>query len=484
MQNKGVKVVKLSQLLTKLKTNGNYTDCEIASVTDKFDAIKKGDVFVCIKGNRFDAHTVAVKAIEEKGAAAVVVEHETGAENEVIVENTRKAYSYMCSEYFSRPTESLKMIGITGTNGKTTVSFLLKQILESAGIKCGLLGTVINLVGDKERPSSLTTPDPFEMQSLFREMVDSGCECCVMEVSSQALSQQRVAPIAFDIGIFTNLTQDHLDYHGTMENYKNAKHMLFESCKKIIVNDDDEASDFMKSNVSAQIVTYSMKNDSDYTAKNPILNDKYISYELVSNSMISRIKLNIPGEFSIYNSMAAAVAAKEIGVDMDTVRKALLSSTGVKGRMETVDVDTPYTVIIDYAHSPDGLINVLQSLRKVYTKKIITVFGCGGDRDKTKRPIMGEIVGNMSDVAVVTSDNPRSENPQAIIDDILSGMEKCKSKVYVECDRTKAIEKALSIAKKDDVVLLAGKGHETYQILDTGKIHYDEREIVKEILSR
>ena len=209
-----------------------------------------------------------------------------------------------------------------------------------------------------------------------------------------------------------------------------------------------------------------------------------MAYELVGNAMISRIKMNIPGEFSVYNSMSAAVAAKELGVDIDVAKKALSTTTGVKGRMETVDVDTPYTVIIDYAHSPDGLINVLKSLRKVYTRKIITVFGCGGDRDKTKRPIMGEIAGNMSDIVVVTSDNPRSEEPQMIINDILAGMEKCKAKIHVECDRTKAIEKALSIAKKDDVVLLAGKGHETYQILNTGKIHYDEREIVKEILSK
>ncbi len=477
--------MKLSQLLTKLKTNGNYQDCEITSVTDKFDSIQKGDVFVCIKGNRFDAHTVAVRAIEEKGAAAVIVEHETGAKNEVIVENTRRAYSFLCWEYFGRPTESLKMIGITGTNGKTTVSFLLKHILEEAGEKCGLLGTVINLIGDEERPSSLTTPDPFEMNKLFREMADKGCRYCIMEVSSQALSQQRVAPVTFDLGLFTNLTQDHLDYHGTMENYKEAKHMLFENSKKVIINDDDNAADYMKSDIPAEVVTYSIRNNSsDYTAKNPVLTDRAVAYELVGNAMISRIKLNIPGEFSVYNSMSAAVAAKELGVDIEVAKKALSTSKGVKGRMETVDVDTSYTVIIDYAHSPDGLINVLQSLRKVYTRKIITVFGCGGDRDKTKRPIMGEIAGNMSDIAVVTSDNPRSEDPQMIIDDILAGMEKCKAKIYVECDRTKAIEKALSIAKKDDVVLLAGKGHETYQILNTGKIHYDEREIVKAILSK
>ncbi len=477
--------MKLSQLLKNLEIKNTYTDCEINSVTDKFDEIQKGDVFVCIKGNRFDAHTVAVKAIEEKGAAAVIVEHETGAANEVIVENTRRAYSFVCAEYFSRPTTSLKMIGITGTNGKTTVSFHIKAIIEAAGKKCGLLGTVVNLIGDEEAPSKLTTPDPFEMQLLFRKMVDSGCEYCVMEVSSQALAQERVAPIDFEVGIFTNLTQDHLDYHGTMDAYKKAKHILFEKCKKVVINDDDSAAEYMKSNISAEIKTYSIKNNSsDYTAKNPVLSDKSVAFELVSEGMISRIRLATPGEFSIYNAMAAAVCAVECGIDIGIAKKALSLSQGVKGRMEIVQADVPYTVIIDYAHSPDGLINVLTSLRKVYTKKIITVFGCGGDRDKTKRPIMGEIVGNMSDVAVVTSDNPRSENPQAIIDDILQGMQKSKAKIHVVADRTEAIKKALSIAKADDVVLLAGKGHETYQILNTGKIHYDEREIVKNILEK
>ncbi len=475
--------MKLSQLLKELDVKNNYTDCEINSVTDKFDSINPGDVFVCIKGNRFDAHTVAEKAMKEKGAAAVIVERETGASNEVIVDNTRKAYSYLCWEYYSRPTEKLKMIGITGTNGKTTVSFHIKNIIEATGKKCGLLGTVVNMIGDEAVPSNLTTPDPLEMQALFKRMADEGCEYCVMEVSSQALVQQRVAPVTFEIGVFTNLTQDHLDYHGTMQAYKEAKHMLFEKSRKVIINDDDKAADYMKSDITAEVVTYSMKNDSsDYTAKNPVLNDKSVAFELVGNSLITRVKLMTPGEFSIYNAMSAIITAKELGVDIDIARHALKESCGVKGRMEIVPADVPYTIIIDYAHSPDGLVNVLSSLRKVYSKKIIALFGCGGDRDKTKRPIMGEIVGSMADIAVVTSDNPRSENPDLIINDILSGMEKSKAKIYVECDRTEAIKKALSLAKADDVVLLAGKGHETYQILNTGKIHYDEREIVKEIL--
>ncbi len=476
--------MKLSQLLSGLEIKSKYTDCEISGITDEFDKIKPDGLFVCINGNSFDAHKVAEKAVTEKGAAAVIVEKETGAKNEIIVDNSRIAYAYVCAEYFSRPAESLKMIGITGTGGKTSVAFLIKEIFEYAGKKCGLLGTVVNLVGDTEYESSLTTPDPFEMQALLRKMADENCEYCVMEVSSQALSQHRVAPIEFEIGVFTNLTQDHLDYHGTMENYRKAKHMLFEKCRKVIINDDDEEASFMKKDIDAQVITYSMKNESDYTAMNPVLNDKYVAYELVGNSIISRMKVNIPGEFSIYNSMAAAVCAKESGIALSDCKKALLNTSGVKGRMETVSADTDYTIIIDYAHTPDCLENVLRTLKKTYSRRIITVFGCGGNRDKLKRPMMGKIAGDISDIAIVTSDNPRTENPQEIIDDILAGMKDCKAKIYSECDRTQAIKKALRLAEAGDVVLLAGKGHETYQILKDGKIHYDEREIIEKILSR
>lgn len=475
--------MKLSQLLSRIETKNKYKDCEIFGITDEFDKIKSGGLFVCINGSNFDAHSVAVKAVEEKGAAAVIVEKATGAENEVVVQNSRIAYAYVCAEYFSRPSESLKMIGITGTGGKTSVAFMIKDIFEQAGKKCGLLGTVVNIVGDRSYEASLTTPDPFEMQELLRKMADEDCEYCIMEVSSQALSQHRVEPIDFEIGIFTNLTQDHLDYHGTMENYKKAKHMLFEKCKKVIINDDDKEAEFMKNGIDGQIITYSMKNESDYTAKNPVLNDKYVAYEFVGDCVISRMKVNIPGEFSIYNSMAAAICAVESGIELSVSKKALFETSGVKGRMETVAADTDYTIIIDYAHTPDCLENVLKTLRKTYSGRIITVFGCGGDRDRLKRSVMGRIAGDFADIAVVTSDNPRTENPEDIIDDILEGMKNSKAKVYVNADRTQAIKKALTTAVKGDVVLLAGKGHETYQILKDRKIHYDEREIIEKILS-
>ncbi len=475
--------MKLSQLLSRIDVKNSYTDCEVSGITDKFDDIKKGNIFVCIKGMRFDAHTLAEKAISEKGASAVIVEKETSASNQVIVNNSREAYTLLCAAWFDYPTEKLKMIGITGTNGKTTTAFLIKGILDKCSVKAGLLGTVKNLVGDKEYPAKLTTPDPFEMQELFAEMVKEKCVYCVMEVSSQALSQKRVAGIDFELGLFTNLTEDHLDYHGTMEEYKKAKHILFENCKTAIINDDDDAAEFMKSNIGGEVITFSAKqNNADFIAKNIVLRDSGVSYEFIGNETIGRIKLDIPGGFTVYNSMGAVIACLKCGIELDKVISVLGEESGVSGRMETVKTDTDYTVIIDYAHTPDGLENVLKTLRTVYKGRVITVFGCGGDRDSKKRPIMGEIAGELSHIAIVTSDNPRSENPDKIIEDILEGMKKAKAKVIVQSDRTKAIEKALSLAKAGDVVLLAGKGHETYQILSTGKIHYDEREVIKNIL--
>jgi UDP-N-acetylmuramoyl-L-alanyl-D-glutamate--2,6-diaminopimelate ligase len=339
------------------------------------------------------------------------------------------------------------------------------------------------MAGDKEYPAALTTPESFELHSLFNEMVNEGCEYCVMEVSSQALAQYRVEGLHFAAGIFTNLTQDHLDYHGSFENYAEAKSMLFTESDICILNLDDEHAMSMLRNTKGRMVTYSVNQDeSDYTAKYIRYKNDGIEYELVTMGYVERVKVGIPGEFTVYNSMAAAVTLIELGFDFSQVLYALSLSEGVKGRIEVVPTDTDYTVIIDYAHSPDGLENIITSLRKIAKARIITVFGCGGDRDKTKRPIMGEIAAKLSDVIVVTSDNPRTEAPDMIIEDILVGVKGSKVKKIVEPDRTKAIKAALNEAETDDIVLLAGKGHETYQIFGTEKKHYDEREIVRELL--
>ena len=474
--------LNISELLKEVETKGQYVEKEVLDITDNSKEVSAGSVFVCIKGARFDGHSVAVE-MEEKGAVLLVAEHPTGAKNEVLVKDTRRAYAMLCAAFYGYPAKQLKLIGVTGTNGKTTTTILLKSLFDKAGYKTGLIGTVENRVDKTVYPAAYTTPDSKQLQFLFRQMVDAGCTHCVMEVSSQALVQGRVEGCHFALALFTNLTQDHLDYHGNFENYAAAKRILFTQCDTAILNTDDPYAMEMTKGLSVPTVTYSVhQNDSNYTAKNVICTASHVQYELLGNGNIGRVRVNIPGRFTVYNSLGAAVCALLSGLDFDKTVSLLSEVQGVKGRIEVVPTDTEYTVLIDYAHSPDGLTNILTSLREIAKKRIITVFGCGGDRDKTKRPIMGATVGALSDVAVVTSDNPRTENPDAIIEDVLAGMEKCKAKVKRITDRTEAIRYALSIAETDDIVLLAGKGHETYQIRGTEKFHYDEREIVNELL--
>lgn len=474
--------MKLSKILADIVFSGNYTDADVIKITESTSEICDGCVFVCIKGARFDGHTKAAEALEN-GAVAVVTEKDLGLPNQIVVENSRSAYSLMCAAFYSHPEKNLKFIGITGTNGKTTSAFVIKDVLEATGHKTGMIGTVKNMIGDIEMPANFTTPSANELFTLLSKMVAYGCEYCVMEVSSQGLAQHRTDGIHYDAAIFTNLTQDHLDYHGTIEAYKEAKHRLFENADIAVLNYDDEAADYMVSDTSCRKVTFSMTNDScDYTAKNVRSSASGVKYELVANNNIGRVSFHVPGLFNVYNSMGAIIALVELGIDFKQVLDAVAECVGVPGRMEVVPTETPYTVIIDYAHTPDGLENVLTSLRKVTDGRIIAVFGCGGDRDKTKRPIMGGIGATLADVAVITSDNPRTEDPDEIIADVLEGTTKHTAKIIVEVDRTKAIGKALSIAEEGDVVVLAGKGHETYQILSTGKIHYDEREVVASLL--
>ena len=475
--------MKLSVLMQDLGVVCPVEDREIDFITDNSSKVKDGCIFVCIEGKRFDGHTKAAEAIAN-GAAAVIVQKDMGIREQVLVENTRAAYARLSAAFFGHPEKKLRIIGVTGTNGKTTSCFIIKSILDSMGYKTGLIGTVKNIVGDKEYPAVLTTPDCYDLFALFKEMVESGCEFCTMEVSSQALDQRRVEGVHFEASIFTNLTQDHLDYHGSFENYRAAKHILFENSSLSVINVDDDAAEYMLSGTDGRKVTFSVNNNNcDYSAKNIRIASSGVKYELVSNSDIGRVKFAVPGKFSVYNSMGAAVCLIEMGMDFKAVLDGLATCIGVPGRMEVVPADKPYTVLIDYAHTPDGLENVLNCVREITEGKIITVFGCGGDRDSTKRPIMGDIAARLSDVAVVTSDNPRSEDPDAIISDILKGINKHSSKLVVEPDRKTAIAKALSMAREGDTVVLAGKGQETYQILATGKIHFDEREVVADILA-
>lgn len=475
--------MRLSEILKGIEIKNSYKDTDVLDVTQDSRLVKEGSLFVCIKGAAFDGHSVAAQMLE-KGAAAVIVDHDLGLEKQIIVENSRAIYSPVCANFFGNPAQKLKLVGLTGTNGKTTTTFLIKQILENVGKKVGLIGTVQNMIGDKVYPAKFTTPDPYELQKLFAMMVEDGCEYCVMEVSSQALAQRRVNGLRFALAAFTNLTQDHLDYHKTWENYFNAKRILFENADIAVTNADDENGlkiieglDFDK------VVTYAVNtNDASYIAKNVTFKATGVEYELVGDK-IGRCNCPIPGRFSVYNSLCAASCALSLGVPFDDVLDAISKSKGVKGRIEVVPSgDRDFTIIIDYAHSPDGLENIISSLREIAAGRVVTLFGCGGDRDKTKRPKMGKIVAELSDFCIVTSDNPRSENPSDIIKDILVGMEGIDTPYVVIENRKEAIEYAIKNAQKDDIILLAGKGHETYQILPTGTIHFDEREVVADIL--
>ena len=472
--------MKLSALLQGVKTLNAFEDVEIERVTDKIKDTKENTLFVCIDGNQFDGHKMAKQAVQN-GAVAVLTERDLKIDRQIKVQNTRKTYSKIASNFYENPTKSLKLIGVTGTNGKTSTSFFIKNMLNGMGLKCGLIGTIENDFGNGKTESTLTTPEPMELQKLFRNMVNNGCEYCVMEVSSQALAQKRVYDLKYEISILTNITVDHLDYHITMENYINSKLELFKNSRNAIVNIDDNNVKTVLSRIECPVVTCStVDNKADYTAKNVICNESFVQYELVGTNCIGRININLPGEFTVYNSLCASSALLELGFSVDEITKSTEKIKQVKGRAERVPIPKNFTVIIDYAHTPDGLENILKCVKGFAKGKVITVFGCGGDRDKSKRAEMGRIAGELSNIAVVTSDNPRTENPLLIINDILGGMEKTKSKLAIIENRRQAIEFALSKARRGDVVLLAGKGHETYQIIGNEKIHFDEREIIKE----
>ncbi len=473
--------MKLSQLIAI--NNLELANVEISGLTCDSSQVKSGYVFVCIKGEKFDGHTFANDAIN-RGAAVVVTERDLGIANQIIVEDTRAAFAIMSANWFGNPAKRLKLIGVTGTNGKTSVTYMLKQILESTGAKVGLVGTIQNMIGDEVLAAKNTTPSAYELNSLFSLMVNAGCEYAVMEVSSHALDQKRVYNLEFDAAIFTNLTQDHLDYHKTMDNYLDAKRKLFKMTKCAILNFDDEACTKFAEGLGCEIITYSAESDSaTYTAKNISYKSDGVDYELVGYNTIARMKMSTGGKFTVYNSMAAAITAKTLGIEPMASSLALRQLSGVKGRAENVPNDKGFTIIIDYAHTPDGLVNILNTFKECPKNKLTVLFGCGGDRDKTKRPIMGSIAAKLADNVIVTSDNPRTEDPTEIINDILVGMVDTKTPYTVIENRVEAIKYAVANAQKDDIIVLAGKGHETYQILNTGTIHLDEREVVKEALA-
>lgn len=459
-----------------------WDDAEINGITINSKEVKKGDIFICINGQNTDGHKFASDAAQ-KGALAIVAEKEISSSAPLILcENTKIEMAKIASKFYGEPEKKLKLIGITGTNGKTTVSYLIKKILEEAGKRVGIIGTNEILVGDDAvgiASSTPTTPNSLELRKIFAKMLEMGAEYVVMEVSSHALDLHRVYGLTYEAGVFTNLTRDHLDYHKTMENYFLAKAKLFDISKVGVINTDDEYG--AKLCVPCKKITVGTKN-ADILAENIEIDEKGVRFTASYDGKSTKAELAISGMFSVYNALCAIGAAVACGIDFDKAVRGISLATGVKGRLESVPTNTDYAVIIDYAHTPDGLENVLNAVNSFKKGRLISVFGCGGDRDATKRPIMGDIGTRLSDIAIITSDNPRTEDAQKIIDDILKGV---KGGVYkVIPDRKEAIGYALSIAKSGDVVLLAGKGQETYQILGKEKIHFDEREIVKEFLEK
>ena len=474
--------MKLRSILAGVPLAGGNVDMglEISSISYDTRTLRPGALFVALQGDKTDGHLHIAQALE-KGAAAVLCRErpeETGPY--LTVEEPRKALARISANWFGHPAEELVLIGVTGTNGKTTSTYLIKAMLEGVlHTKVGLIGTNQNLIGALELPAQRTTPESYELQQLLRKMVDRGCTHVVMEVSSHALVQHRVEGLRFAVGLFTNLTQDHLDYHKTMEEYRAAKGLLFAQSERAVLNLDDEAGRYYAGQVSCPVVTYSENKDcADLTAKNIRLFSTHVEFEAVALGQIARAYLPIPGGFTIYNALAALACGLCLGIPLRESVPPLRCVPGVKGRVEVVHVPTAYTVIIDYAHTPDALENILSTARGFTPGRLICLFGCGGDRDRSKRPLMGAVAGELADLVVVTSDNPRTEEPEAIIAEILSGLENAQAQVYTEPDRVAAIHWALARGRAGDVIVLAGKGHETYQEVMGVTHHMDEREIV------
>ncbi len=473
-------------LLKGIEYTGSVKDCEISFVTDDSRKVAQGCAFVCSKGANFDGHTFAAKAVE-LGAKLVITEKDMGVENQVIVPDSKKAYALLCANFFDNPSKKMKMIGITGTNGKTTSTYLIKDILNQMGKKVGLIGTIQNMIDQQDIPAKYTTPQAWELNVLLSQMHKSGCEYVVMEVSSMALVQQRLYGIEFDVAVFTNLTQDHLDYHKTMEEYFKAKCILFENSKNIIVNADDEYGRriaMMYKDSDRNVVTFSLADDmADCTAKNIQLSGTGSKFIMVSKGSINRAEFPMPGEYSVQNALGSALACEALGFDMSQVSQNLKNITGVKGRCEVL-VKEPFTVICDYAHTPDGLENVLSGLKPFAQNRFIVLYGCAGERDPAKRKYMSEAVAKYADFAVLTSDNPRGEDPQKIIDDAIGPLVENKIPHITEIDRRKAIKMALDMLQYNDILILCGKGHEDYQVIDKITLYLDEHSIVQQYMKQ
>ena len=458
-------------------------DTEITHVCVDSRATQKGSLFVAVPGNRCDGGHYARQAVD-RGAVCVVCQSELPPDLPwVKVRDARLALSQLACRWYGHPSRQLTMLGVTGTNGKTTVTYLLRHILQRTGMKTGLIGTVQNIVGEQTLPAQRTTPDALQIQQLLSAMTKNGCSHAVMEVSSHALDQHRAEGIDFAVGIFTNLTEDHLDYHGTMGCYCDAKAKLFQMSRMGVCNADDPWTERLLAGASCPSVYYGIHNPAEVWAENIFLHSRSVDFTVCTARTRTPVHLGVPGRFSVYNALGAIAACGELGIPPEECAAALATFPGVAGRMEVVPTPgKPYTLLIDYAHTPDALENVLKTVRGFAQNRVIAVFGCGGDREREKRPLMGHIAGKLADLTIITSDNPRTEEPMAIIRDILPGIAGAEDKYIVEPDRRGAIALAMGRAAAGDVIVLCGKGHETYQEIGDKTIPMDEREIVRSLL--
>lgn len=478
-----MKVKELLQGWEILSAADGVLETEVSGVCWDSREVRPGDLFVAMTGFAADGHRFIPQAMAA-GAAAVLCQNapEDGVPF-VRVPDSRRALAVVGGNFYGHPAEAMTMIGVTGTNGKTTTTYLLKGILESAGAKVGLIGTNQNMIGQEVLPTERTTPESFALQGLLAQMRDAGCTHVVMEVSSHALALDRVYGIPYDVGVFTNLTQDHLDFHRTMEAYCDAKAILFRNCRVGVVNAGDPWTSRLTEGASCQLLTYGENGDADLRAEDVTLGTDHVSFTAVYHGSRTPVRVNIPGGFMVYNTLDVLGAALELGISIEQSAAVLSKAPHVKGRVEVVP--TPgkaYTILIDYAHSPDSMVNVLQTVRGFAKGRTIALFGCGGDRDKGKRPKMGRAAAENADFAIVTTDNPRTERPGEIIADILPGLEGQGTPYEVIEDRVEAIHWAMDHAEPGDVIVLCGKGHETYQEVGHEKRHMDEREIVRDYL--
>lgn len=477
--------MKLFQIFEGVAVKGAVPEAQAATLCADTRRITEDSIFFCLKGAAHDGHDFAKKAIE-LGAKYVVVERDMGlGERQITVEDSHEAFALCCANLHGNPQRRLKMVGVTGTNGKTTVSHLIRDILNNFGYKTGLIGTIAADIAGTRFPAKYTTPDPLTFYSLLDQMVRAGCEYAVMEVSSHGLDQKRVAGCRFEVGVFTNLTQDHLDYHGDMESYFAAKRSLFELCDHAAVNmDDSYGRRLIRGCGCKDVKSFSIKeNSADFTAKEIVMKADGTSFIFVGDGQIARVKFPVPGEFSASNAMAAITACMLLGLPLGRITESLAKSRGVPGRFEVLDTKTPFTVIRDYAHTPDAIEKILAAIRAITDKRITILFGCAGNRDRKKRRFMTEAACKMADFVVLTSDNPRDEDVMQIIEDAKIGLCGDKTKYIIIPDRYEAIDWALKSCGAGEVLLLAGKGHEDYQVLSHATIHFDEREIVAELLA-